>query len=173
MQLVGNSFVEGAALLTSDGPTDERGSVKRFFESEVLSSFHFHVRYSLLSINPRKATLRGFHYQEAPFGEAKVLSLVTGSLFNVVYDARAESPTYGACWTHQLDAAENSAIFVPRGCANAFLTLESETRVTYLVDGEYRPKLARGFRFDDPKIGLLWPLTPLVISKRDREWPLL
>lgn len=173
MQLVGNGFVEGAALLASDASTDERGAVKRFFESEVLSPSYFHVKYSLLSINPRKATLRGFHYQEAPFGEAKVLSLATGSIFNVVYDTRAESPTYGACWTHQLDAAESREIFVPKGCANAFLTLESETRVTYLVDGEYRPKFARGFRFDDPKIGVQWPLTPRVISERDRNWPLL
>jgi dTDP-4-dehydrorhamnose 3,5-epimerase len=173
MQVLLNSLVEGAALLSSDTATDERGSVKRFFESETLSSWHFRVKYSLLSINPKKATLRGFHYQEAPFGEAKVLCLATGALCNVVYDSRVESPTYGACWKHEFDAASNEAILIPKGCANAFLTLESGTRVMYLVDGEYKPKFARGFRFDDPKIGVQWPLTPRVISERDRDWPLL
>src|SRR5262249_13234922 len=124
-----------------------------------------------LSSNRHKHTLRGFHYQVAPYQEDKLLRCVRGAVHDVLLDLRPESPTFMRHLTVKLSAANYRMLLVPKGCANAFLTLEAETEVTYLVSEFYAPAAERGVRWDDPAFGIRWPAKPAVISDKDRSWP--
>jgi len=124
-----------------------------------------------ISFNRRKHTLRGFHYQVAPFREDKLLRCVRGAVYDVVLDLRPQSPTFMCHVAVELSAANYRALLVPRGCANAFLTLADDTEVTYLVSEFYTPAAERGLRWNDPAFGIRWPTDPVVISDKDRSWP--
>jgi dTDP-4-dehydrorhamnose 3,5-epimerase len=124
-----------------------------------------------ISFNRSRYTLRGFHYQAAPHQEDKLLRCVRGAVHDVLIDLRPDSPTYMRHMAVELSAASYRMLFVPKGCANAFLTLSDETEVTYLVSEFYTPAAERGVRWDDPAFGIKWPVKPVVISEKDRSWP--
>jgi dTDP-4-dehydrorhamnose 3,5-epimerase len=124
-----------------------------------------------ISFNRRKHTLRGFHYQVAPCQEDKLLRCVRGAVFDVLVDLRPESPTFMRHITLELSATNYRMLLVPKGCANAFLTLADDTEVTYLVSEFYTPAAERGVRWDDPAFAISWPAEPAVISDKDRSWP--
>jgi dTDP-4-dehydrorhamnose 3,5-epimerase len=124
-----------------------------------------------ISYNRRKHTLRGFHYQVAPYQEAKLLRCVRGAVYDVVLDLRPESPTFKRQLAVELSAASYRMLLVPKGCANAFLTLEDNTEVIYLVSEFYMPAAERGVRWNDPGFRIRWPAEPAVISDKDNGWP--
>jgi len=124
-----------------------------------------------ISFNRGKHTLRGFHYQVAPYQEDKLLRCTRGAVYDVLLDLRPESPTFMCHIAVELSAANYRMLFVPKGCANAFLTLADETEVTYLVSEFYTPAAERGVRWDDPVFGISWPAEPATISDKDRSWP--
>jgi dTDP-4-dehydrorhamnose 3,5-epimerase len=124
-----------------------------------------------LSFNPRRATLRGMHYQVAPHGETKVVRCTRGSIYDVVLDLRPESPTFKH-WIALILSAENrKTVYVPEGCAHGFLTLEAETEVFYQMSEFHNIEFARGIRFDDPAFLIDWPEKIELISERDRNYP--
>jgi dTDP-4-dehydrorhamnose 3,5-epimerase len=124
-----------------------------------------------ISFNRSRYTLRGFHYQTAPHQEDKLLRCVRGAVHDVLLDLRPDSPTFKRHIAVELSAANYRMLLVPKGCANAFLTLEDETEVTYLVSEFYTPAAERGVRWDDPAFSIKWPAKPAVISDKDRNWP--
>jgi dTDP-4-dehydrorhamnose 3,5-epimerase len=124
-----------------------------------------------ISSNRRKHTLRGFHYQVAPYQEDKLLRCVRGAVYDVLLDLRPDSPTFMRHTTVELSDANYRMLLVPKGCANAFLTLADETEVTYLVSEFYTPAAEMGVRWNDPAFGIRWPAEPAVISDKDRSWP--
>ena len=124
-----------------------------------------------ISFNRREHTLRGFHYQVAPFQENKLLRCIRGAVHDVMIDLRSDSPTFMRHIAVELSAANYRMLVVPKGCANAFLTLAGNTEVTYLVSECYTPAAERGLRWDDPALGIRWPAEPAVISDKDRSWP--
>jgi dTDP-4-dehydrorhamnose 3,5-epimerase len=124
-----------------------------------------------ISVNRHKHTLRGFHYQVAPYQEDKLLRCVRGAVHDVLIDLRPDSPTFMRHMTVELSAANYRMLLVPKGCANAFLTLADETEVTYLVSEFYTPAAERGVRWNDPAFGVRWPAEPAVISDKDCSWP--
>jgi dTDP-4-dehydrorhamnose 3,5-epimerase len=124
-----------------------------------------------ISFNRLRHTLRGFHYQTAPYQEDKLLRCVRGAVHDVVIDLRPDSPAFMRHIAVELSATSYRMLFVPKGCANAFLTLSDETEVTYLVSAFYTPGAERGVRWDDPAFGVKWPAKPVVISEKDRNWP--
>lgn len=124
-----------------------------------------------ISYNRHKHTLRGFHYQVAPFQEDKLLRCVRGAVYDVVLDLRPNSSTFMHHTAVELTATDYRMLLVPKGCANAFLTLSDETEVTYLVSEFYTPKAECGVRWDDPAFAIRWPATPAVISEKDCSWP--
>jgi dTDP-4-dehydrorhamnose 3,5-epimerase len=123
-----------------------------------------------VSFNKLKGTLRGMHYQEAPKGEAKLVRCTSGSVYDVVIDLRADSPTFKRWISVTLTAEGRNMIYVPEGCAHGFLTLEDETEVFYQMSEFYTPELARGVRWDDPAFQIVWPEKIEVISERDRTY---
>jgi dTDP-4-dehydrorhamnose 3,5-epimerase len=114
--------------------------------------------------------LRGLHFQRPPKAQAKLVRVMAGSVFDVVVDLRARSPTFGRHHTLTLSVAEQNQLFIPEGFAHGFLTLEPNTHVCYKLTEYYDPEAEGGVRWDDPELGIDWPAVPTVISARDAGW---
>lgn len=152
---------------------DERGFFARAFDPAAFAARGLDAALSQLNVshNSRKGTLRGLHYQAAPHEESKLVRCVRGSIHDVVVDARPGSPTRGR-WTSAVLAAESrEALFVPKGFAHGFLTLEDDVEVHYLMTDDYAPAAARGVRWDDPALAGAWPSAPAAVAPKDLEWP--
>ena len=165
--------IPGAWLVGFEPFSDDRGFFARAwcqkeFEAHGIASEIAQVN---VSYNRLKHTLRGFHYQIAPYSEDKLMRCTRGAVHDVMIDLRPESPTYKRHMTVDLTASNYQMLLVPKGCANAFLTLEDDTEVTYLVSQFYTPSSERGVRWDDPARDIRWPVTPAVISAKDSGWP--
>lgn len=149
---------------------DERGFFARAwcrneFEAYGLES---NLMQADISYNLRKGTLRGMHYQVAPFAETKLVRCTRGAVYDVVLDLRPQSPTFKKWIAMQLTAENRKMIYIPKGCAHGFLTLEPDTEVFYQLSEVYSAESARGVRWDDPAFGIGWPEKVQVISERDR-----
>jgi dTDP-4-dehydrorhamnose 3,5-epimerase len=124
-----------------------------------------------VSFNARKGTLRGIHYQTAPYSEAKLVRCTSGAIYDVVVDLRPQSPLFKDWIAVALTARNRNMVYVPEGCGHGFLTLQDETEVFYQMSEFYYPELARGVRWDDPAFRIVWPGQVEVISERDRTYP--
>jgi dTDP-4-dehydrorhamnose 3,5-epimerase len=152
---------------------DERGFFARSwcrneFEAHGLDS---RLAQCNISFNKRRGTLRGVHYQVAPYAEAKVVRCTHGSIYDVIVDLRPQSPTFKQWTAIVLTAEKRNMAYVPENCAHGFLTLEDETEVFYLMSEFYDAASARGVRWDDPAFGIAWPAEVEVISERDSTYP--
>lgn len=152
---------------------DPRGALVRVFDDPVMreSGIDFAPDYALASVNPAAGTLRGMHFQRGDAGESKLISVATGAIHNVTVDLRKSSPTALVVEVNVLRGGDGNAILVPPGCANGWITLEPNTVLCYQVAGRYIPAASTGIRFDDPALGIEWPMVPAVISDADRQWP--
>ena len=156
-------------LITPDLHSDERGIFRRSFcESEFLSEgINFKVKQGNISQNFKKYTMRGFHYQVEPSNESKVITCVSGSLHNIVLDLRKDSKTYTEWVALDISSEKKESIYVPAGCANAFLTMEDNTIVHYYMGDSFNPNSYKGIRYNDPKFKFICPVEPSVISEKD------
>jgi dTDP-4-dehydrorhamnose 3,5-epimerase len=117
--------------------------------------------------------LRGLHYQADPHAETKLVRCVAGAVWDVIVDLRRESPSFGRWEAVELTAENRLAFYIPRGFAHGFQTLADETELLYAISPDYIPDAARGVRWNDPAIGVTWPLPPVALSPRDADLPLL
>ena len=125
------------------------------------------------SFSAQKGTLRGLHYQLNPMAQAKLLRVSRGAIFDVAVDIRRGSPTYAKWVGVELTAENARQLFIPRGFAHGFITLTDDVEVQYKVDNFYAPTCDGNIRWDDPEIGVAWPLAPVVLSEKDAKAPLL
>jgi dTDP-4-dehydrorhamnose 3,5-epimerase len=156
-----------------DPKPDERGF---FARSWCQREFEEHgLNPSLVqcnvSFNERTGTLRGIHYQAAPYPETKLVRCTKGAIYDVVVDLRSQSPTYKQWVGVTLTAENRQMLYVPEECGHGFLTLEDETEVFYQMSEFYPPDLARGVRWNDPAFGIEWPCEAAQMSERDRAYP--
>jgi dTDP-4-dehydrorhamnose 3,5-epimerase len=121
----------------------------------------------------RRGTLRGMHFQRAPHQEAKVVRCTRGAVFDVAVDIRPESSTYRQWVGVELTMEHHRMLYIPEGFAHGYLTLTEEAEVTYQTSMPYAPEAATGVRYDDPALGVEWPIPVEVVSEQDRTWPLL
>ena len=165
----------GAWRIDLEPHEDERGFFARTFCEEEFAAHGLVTRYPQcnLSFNRDAGTLRGMHYQAAPHREAKLVRCVRGAIHDVIVDLRPESPTSRRWLAIELDAEERAALYVPAGFAHGFLTLREDSEVYYQMGASYVPEAQRGFRWDDPRVGIEWPSPPRTISERDLSWPAL
>jgi dTDP-4-dehydrorhamnose 3,5-epimerase len=152
---------------------DERGFFartwcQREFEEHGLTT---KLLQCSVSFNTRKGTLRGMHYQAAPYPEAKLVCCTRGAIYDVVVDLRPDSPTFKRWISVVLSGKDRNMVYVPEGCAHGFLTLEDATEVFYQISEFYYPELTQGARWDDPAFQIVWPGVVEVISERDRTYP--
>ena len=165
--------LKGAYVIELDRREDERGFFARTFCKNIFDEQGLpgEVVQTNISYNARRGTLRGMHYQAAPFAEAKLVQCVQGSLYDVIIDLRSDSETYCQWIGVELSAAKGRMLYVPEGFAHGFQTLEDNTAVYYHMFQYFAPYLARGVRWDDPAFGIKWPLEDPIISEKDRQLP--
>jgi len=152
---------------------DERGFFARTWCAEEFCRNRIAPALSQCSIsfNTRKGTLRGMHYQAEPFEEAKLVRCTRGAIFDVALDLRPGSPTFHQWTASTLTADNRRALYIPKGCAHGFITLEDNTEILYQISDPYREGAGRGVRWNDPAFGIAWPAEVSVISERDRTYP--
>jgi dTDP-4-dehydrorhamnose 3,5-epimerase len=163
----------GAYLVELDEIRDERGLNARLYCEREFAEAGLAARMvqTNLIVNARAGTLRGFHFQVAPFREAKLFRVVSGALQDVIIDLRPASPTYGRWTSVRLEAGVPRLLYVPEGFGQGFLTLEDETALHYQVSAFYTPAAGRGIRWDDPAFGVAWERPVAVVSEKDASWP--
>ena len=151
---------------------DNRGAFRRNFCTRQLSEIgiEFTVCQGNISENHERYTLRGFHYQKSPSRECKILTPISGCLYNVVVDLRRLSNTYLQWVAIEVSDERRESLHVPAGCANAFLTTEMNTIVHYYMGDYFRPETYAGFRYNEPRFAISWPHEPRVVSDRDASF---
>jgi dTDP-4-dehydrorhamnose 3,5-epimerase len=154
--------------------SDDRGF---FAETYKRSEFAAHgIPHTFVQSNSSRSVrgvLRGLHYQKHPQAQGKLVMALTGQIFDVAVDIRRGSPTYGR-WVGEVLSAENGRmIYVPEGFAHGFCVLSHEADVLYMVTDEYARELDRGIVWNDPEIGVQWPIADPVLSRKDAHLPLL
>jgi dTDP-4-dehydrorhamnose 3,5-epimerase len=165
--------LHGVWLIEPVAFDDERGSFWRDFCADEYAAHGLSptVAQGNGSRNTHRGTLRGFHYQAGPFGEAKTIACVTGSIYDIVVDLRKDSPTFMQWISLEISAAGHQSLYVPVGCANAWLTTAPDTTLHYYMSERFVPDSYRGIRYNDPAFGFRWPSEPVVISEKDRTHP--
>jgi dTDP-4-dehydrorhamnose 3,5-epimerase len=165
--------LRGAVLFRAEIHEDHRGSFRRVMDTAVMEQTGLDPRVEQVSIatNRRRGTVRGMHYQASPHGEVKTLWCTHGAVFDVLVDLRPDEPTYGRWVSVELSAADPVALHVPPGIAHGYQTLVDDTALTYAIGSPYVAASARSLRWDDPTVGISWPLPVEAISERDREAP--
>jgi dTDP-4-dehydrorhamnose 3,5-epimerase len=165
LKIVGTPL-EGVYIIEIERVHDDRGFFARAYCDRELSALLPHIVQSSISFNTHRGTVRGMHYQRAPYAEAKLMRCARGAVYDVVVDLRT-ARWFGA----ELTRDNGRMLFVPAGFAQGFQTLEDETEVNYHVSSDYHPEAADGFRWNDPAFNIQWPIDASVMSERDRSWP--
>jgi dTDP-4-dehydrorhamnose 3,5-epimerase len=165
----------GAFVVELEPIEDERGFFARSFCQNEFRSHGLDpaIAQCNVSLNRRRGTLRGLHYQAPPHEEAKLVRCTRGAIWDVIVDLRDGSATRGRWFAEDLSADNHRALYVPRGFAHGFQTLADDSEVLYQMSEFYRPGSERGIRWDDPAIGIQWPIADPVVSARDRAYPVL
>lgn len=165
--------ISGVFEIHLERKSDERGFFARTWCQEEFKARGLNPRLVQCSISfsTRKGTLRGMHYQVAPYAETKLVRCTRGAIHDVVLDLRSDSPTFREWIAVVLTAENHNMVYVPEGCAHGFLTLEDETEVSYQMSEFYNAESARGVRWNDPAFRIAWPESVEVISERDRTYP--
>jgi dTDP-4-dehydrorhamnose 3,5-epimerase len=167
--------IAGAWVVEVEPSSDERGMFARTFDADVFRERGLSpdVVECSTSLNRRAATLRGLHYQAHPHAECKLVRCTAGSVYDVLLDLRADSPTHRRWHAVELSSESRAAVYVPRGVAHGFQTLVDGSEVLYMIDRPFEPAAARGVRWDDPAFAIDWPDPgrERTISERDRSYP--
>ncbi len=165
--------IPGVFVVAAEPNPDERGFFARLYcpEEFAAAGLEFTPAQVNLSHNIHRHSLRGLHYQDAPHAEAKLVQVTRGAVYDVVVDLRRGSPAYGRWAAFDLDADSMRALFIPEGCAHGFLTRAPQTDVLYHMDRMHMSGLAKGYRWNDPTLGIRWPAEPAFISSTDLTWP--
>lgn len=162
------TFVIEPELLEDPRGWFTRTWCRREFEARGLDT---RVAQCSMSLNKKKGTLRGMHFQAPPFEEAKLVRCPRGSIYDVIIDLRPGSPTRLRHFAVILTAENRKSLYLPAGFAHGFQTLVADTEVFYQISEFYSPEHSRGVRWDDPAFGIQWPEDERTISDRDRNYP--
>ena len=162
----------GAFIIEPEKLADERGFFartwcKREFNSHGLNP---NLVQCNISFNKIKGTIRGMHYQSAPYEEAKLVRCTKGKIYDVIIDIRPESLTYKQWISVELSAANHKSIYIPEGFAHGFQSLKDNTEVFYQMGEFYQPECACGIRWNDPQFNVIWPFEAITISDKDKNW---
>jgi dTDP-4-dehydrorhamnose 3,5-epimerase len=164
----------GAFVIDLEPLADERGFFARTWCQREFEAHGLEPRLVQCSVsfNTQAGTLRGLHYQAAPHEEVKVVRCTAGAIFDVIVDLRSESPTLAHHYSVTLSSVNRRMLYIPRGFAHGFQTLERDTEVAYQMSEFHDPDCARGVRWNDPAFGIVWPMTEnRSMNERDQTYP--
>jgi dTDP-4-dehydrorhamnose 3,5-epimerase len=165
--------LNGAYIIELEKLDDERGFFARSFCQREFQEHGLNTRIVQcnVSYNKKKGTLRGMHYQAKPFEEDKLVSCIRGVIYDVIIDLRPNSTTLGGWFALELSDDNCEMIYIPKGFAHGFQTLDDDTVVYYQMSEFYVPEYVQGVRWDDPAFGIKWPYpVPTVISEKDSSY---
>lgn len=167
--------LEGVWLIELDRREDQRGFFARTYCAEEFARHGLPTTFPQcnVSFNIVRGTLRGLHYQADPHPEGKLVRCIRGAIFDVAVDIRANSPTYLKWTGYELSADNRKGLFIGDGFAHGFQTLEDNSEVFYQMTEVFHAGLARGLRWNDPVIGITWPVEDPTVSERDAALPLV
>ena len=164
--------IEGVMVISSEPFRDERGFFERIFCQKELDIIRKDIVIAQInhSMTKIKGTIRGMHFQYPPHAEMKIFRCIKGSVFDVAVDLRKGSPTF-LQWHGEILSVDNmKALVIPEGCAHGFQALENDSEVVYMSTSPYCRESESGIRFDDPKVGIQWPLAITSLSEKDKNW---
>jgi dTDP-4-dehydrorhamnose 3,5-epimerase len=167
--------LEGAFVIDPEPHADERGLFARTFCAETFGARGLVDRFvqTSVSCNTKRGTLRGMHFQSAPYAETKLIRCTAGAVYDVLVDLRPKSPSFRKWASVEISAQNRKMVYAPEGVAHGFVTLEDCTELEYQITPAYAPGSASGVRWNDPAFGVEWPRPPELISERDAAWPLM
>lgn len=166
--------IPDVVLVVPEAIPDMRGTFSRTFCEEEMSKNGLIDTYpqSNVSYNKHRGTLRGMHYQEPPFAEAKLITCIKGAVYDVAVDLRHDSDTFRTWTGYYLSDKDNmAALYIPPGFAHGYLTLTDDAMVFYRVSVPYTPKAEKGVMWNDDTFNIEWPIEPIIISDRDSDHP--
>ncbi len=164
--------IAGVFLISLEKKEDDRGFFARSFCKKEFAAAGLCTEFvqGNLSFNKKRGTLRGMHYQREPYGEVKVVSCVSGAIYDVVLDIRQESKTFGKWLSIELTMGNRNMLYIPKGIAHGFQTLQDDTTVYYQMGEFYVPAAAAGIKFDDMRFNIKWPLDDKIVSDKDMSY---
>lgn len=165
--------LKGSYVIEIEKIEDERGFFARTWDKEIFNSMKLNPNLIQcnISFNKKKGTIRGLHYQEAPYEEAKLVRCTMGKIFEVLVDLRQDSGTYRQWFGIELNSEDYKMIYVPEKFALGVQILEDNTEIFYQMSQKHNPDSVRGIRWDDKTLNISWPLKETIISKKDRSYP--
>lgn len=167
--------LSGVLCVVPETAEDRRGFFMESYNRARWAELGIHTEFvqdnHSLSVAP--GTLRGLHYQLNPMAQTKLVRVIAGAIYDVVVDIRKGSPTFGQWEGYELSADNKRQLLVPRGFAHGFFTLAPRTEVLYKVDQFYSAPHDRGIAWNDPAIGIKWPVDQPILSDKDARHPLL
>jgi dTDP-4-dehydrorhamnose 3,5-epimerase len=163
----------GAWLIEPEPVRDPRGWFARTFCEQEFAAHGLATRFvqHSTSQNAERGTLRGMHFQTGAHAEVKLVRCLKGAILDVIIDLNPDSPTFRQWRGFELSAANLRQLYIPRGFAHGFQTLENDCEIGYLISEFYTPGASSGVRWNDPAFGIAWPMAPTVISDKDKAWP--
>lgn len=172
--VISESPLAGLKRITRQRLGDSRGFLCRLFCSEELATAGWQNPIAQVNhtYSARQGTVRGLHFQQLPHTEMKLVSCIRGEVWDVAVDLRVGSPTFLQWHAEMLSAGNNHAMLIPEGFAHGFQTLTNDCELLYLHSAPHTPKAEAGIRYDDPRIGIAWPLQATELSARDQTFPL-
>ena len=167
--------LSGAYTIDLEPFSDERGWFARFYCKNEFAQIGHTKEWVQLnqSVSYHKGTLRGMHFQYAPYRETKMVRCIIGAVYDVIIDLRADSPTFLKWFGTELSAENNRMLYIPEGFAHGFQTLSDNSALIYHHTEFYTPGSEGGLRYDDPAFSIQWPLPVTAISARDAQHPLV
>jgi dTDP-4-dehydrorhamnose 3,5-epimerase len=162
--------IPGVYLVNLNLHKDDRGYFARTYCENEFKAANIQTGFVQcnISFNKKRGTLRGMHYQDHPHWEAKLIRCTHGKIFDVIIDLRKDSSTYGQSFSVELSSENKKGIYIPKGIAHGFQTLEDDTEVFYQMSEFYYPDLGKGIRWNDPIFKIRWPLPGPILSERDQ-----
>lgn len=171
--IVHSTPLNGAKLLEIEPIKDQRGYFARTYCNNILAEhgIDFKLKQANIAFNEHMLTLRGMHFQRPPYCEEKIVTCYQGSLYDVIIDLNKNSSTFGQWYGVTLSAENQLSLYVPKGFAHGYVTLQARTAIHYMVSEFYTPSHESGIRWNDPAINIEWPQRQnLSISSKDQQW---
>lgn len=162
----------GAYVIEIEKNEDERGFFARTLDKNDFLKKGLDSKFvqSSISYNNKKGTIRGMHYQSKPYEESKLVNCIRGSIFDVIIDLRPKSKNFKKWCSFELTETNHKMLYIPKGFAHGFQTLEDHTEVSYQISQFYHPEYSKGVKWNDKIFGISWPLNISLISQKDLDY---